>query len=75
MLKTPKKSIKIKWQSQHDQKILFYVLIAIKTITATHKILSINYGFQTNNVSISISLGFQQFSENSLSACVKHNKL
>jgi hypothetical protein len=34
-------------------------LIAIKTITATKKILSINYGFQTYNVSISISLGFQ----------------
>jgi Icc-related predicted phosphoesterase len=25
LLKTQKKSIKIKWQSQHDQKILFYV--------------------------------------------------
>jgi hypothetical protein len=22
---SPKQSIKIKWQSQHDQKILFYV--------------------------------------------------
>ena len=30
---------------------------------------------QTSNISISISLGFQKFSENSLSACVKHNKL
>ena len=30
---------------------------------------------QTNNISISITLGFQNFSENSLSACVKHNKL
>jgi len=32
---------------------------------------------QTNNISISISLGFQfqKFSENSLSACVKQNKL
>ena len=25
LLKTQKKIIKIKWQSQHDQKILFYV--------------------------------------------------
>jgi hypothetical protein len=25
LLKTPKKSIKIKLQSEHDQKILFYV--------------------------------------------------
>jgi hypothetical protein len=33
------------------------ILIAIKT--ATKNLLSINYGFQTNNVSISISLGFQ----------------
>jgi hypothetical protein len=39
--------------------MFYYCLIAIKTITATTKILSINYGFQTNNVSISISLGFQ----------------
>jgi hypothetical protein len=30
---------------------------------------------QTNNISISISFGFQNFSENSLSACVKQNKL
>jgi hypothetical protein len=30
---------------------------------------------QTNNISISISLGFQKFSENSLSGCVKHIKL
>ena len=52
-----KKSVKIKWQSQPKDIIL--CLIAIKTITATKKILSINYGFQTNNVSISISLGFQ----------------
>jgi hypothetical protein len=43
IVKNWKKStcIKIKWQSQHDQKILF-CLIAIKTITATKKILSIN---------------------------------
>ena len=30
---------------------------------------------QTNNISISITFGFQNFSENSLSACVKQNKL
>ena len=30
---------------------------------------------QTNNISIAISFGFQNFSENSLSACVKQNKL
>jgi hypothetical protein len=30
---------------------------------------------QTNNISISISFGFQNFSEDSLSACVKQNKL
>jgi hypothetical protein len=29
---------------------------------------------QTNNISISISFGFQNFNENSLSACVKQNK-
>jgi hypothetical protein len=29
---------------------------------------------QTNNISISISLGFQKFSENSLSACVISKK-
>jgi hypothetical protein len=30
---------------------------------------------QTNNISIAISFGFQNFSENSLSACAKQNKL
>jgi hypothetical protein len=30
---------------------------------------------QTNNISIAISFGFQNFSENKLSACVKQNKL
>jgi hypothetical protein len=47
-------------------KDIILCLIAIKTITPTNKILRINYGFkdlkvdiQTNNVSISISLGFQ----------------
>jgi hypothetical protein len=30
LLKTQKKSIKIKWQSQHDQKILFYVYLQSK---------------------------------------------
>ena len=54
-------------------------LIAIKTITATknikYKLRLQRLDFQTNNISISISLGFQKFNENSLSACVKHNKL
>ena len=30
---------------------------------------------QTNNISIAISFGFQNFSENSLSTCVKQNKV
>jgi hypothetical protein len=37
------------------KRYIILCLIAIKTtITATKKMLSINYGFQTNNVSISI---------------------
>ena len=40
-----KKSIKIKWQSQHDQKILFYVWLQSK-LSQVQKILSINYGFK-----------------------------
>ena len=54
-------------------------LIAIKTITAAkyikYKLWLQRLEIQTNNISISISLGFQNFSENSSSACVKHNKL
>jgi hypothetical protein len=54
-------------------------LIAINTITATnyikYKLWLQRLDIQTNNISISISLGFQKLSENSLSACVKHNKL
>jgi hypothetical protein len=53
--------------------------VIIKTITATknikYKLRLQRLDFQTNNISISISFGFQKFSENSLSACVKHNKL
>jgi len=44
---------------------------AIKTITATKKVLNIIYqrlDIQTNNISISICFGFQNFSE-------KQNKL
>jgi hypothetical protein len=51
----------------------------MKTITATknikYKLWLQRLDIQTNNISISISLGFQKFNENSLSACVKHNKL
>jgi hypothetical protein len=40
-----KKSIKIKWHSQHDQKILFYVWLQSK-LSQVQTILSINYGFK-----------------------------
>jgi hypothetical protein len=45
LLKTPKISIKIKWHSQPDQKILFYVLLQSK-LSQVQTILSINYGFK-----------------------------
>ena len=52
-------------------------LNAITTITVAknikYKLWLQRFDIQTNN--ISISLGFRKFSENSLSACVKHNKL
>ena len=67
------------WNLLTNNVDIIICLIAIKTISATK---NINYklwlqrlDIQTNNISISISLGFQKFSENSLSACVKHNKL
>jgi hypothetical protein len=54
-------------------------LIAIKTITGTNDIMYSLWlqrlDIQANNISISITLGFPNCSENSLSACVKHNKL
>ena len=60
-------------------KDIILCLIAIKTITATKnnikKYLWLQRQQQTNNISISISFGFQNFSEHSLSACVKQNKL
>ena len=65
IVKNSKKSIKIVAITTWSKDIIL-CLIAIKTITPTNKILRINYGFkdlkvdiQTNNVSISISLGFQ----------------
>jgi hypothetical protein len=42
---SPKQSIKIKWQSQHDQKILFYVQLQSK-LSLVQKILCINYDFK-----------------------------
>ena len=54
-------------------------LNAITTITVAknikYKLWLQRLDIQTNNISISTSLGFKICSENSLSVCVKHNKL
>ena len=66
------------WNLLTNNVDIIICLIAIKTITATTNIMHTlwlqRFDIQTN-ISISISLGFHKFNENSLSACVKHNKI
>jgi hypothetical protein len=54
------------------KRYIILCLLAIKTITGTKNVMYQLWlqrlDIQTNNISISITLGFQNFSENSLSA-------
>jgi hypothetical protein len=65
--------VKGKWQK--DKQYNGQMKNDKRTKNIKYKLWVQRLDIQTNYISISISLGLQKFSENTLLACVKHNTL